>query len=424
MRFALASALVAAAVLSHRDGAVWGAAALLGAIALKDGLPVVATAFVGWFHVVLAGVVMAGTVTIWRRRRAIAFRLTPIEWALGALPLAALWSLPASLSPEATLAALGRLLMLWAAALVVSRSLRDAADVRTVLRVFVLAAVPIALLAVAQWAVPSLGIGIAGGQPGVATISGRPAGFYFDPNFLGAHLTLAAMAALWLAGASARRWAWAGAALVLLAAVALTFSRSAWVATLVWVLVTMVLADRRTRVLVATVVASAAVLGAVAIGPADVVDRALSVIETAPDESNAVRVLMGRSSLAMIADRPIAGTGLGAFDVAYPAYRLPGADPGITHPHQVPIALVAETGVGGAAALLALLGAGAAAARSAWRDRTGPGGAAIAGVLALGVGSLFQYFLYFEVGWLFVGLLAACARIGREPEMPPAPPGA
>ena len=424
-RFALCSAFVAAAVLSRSDGRVLAAAGLFAAIALKDGIPVVPGAFVGAFHVVLAGSVAAALVTAWRARSPLTLRLTPLEWALGALPLAALWSLPGSLSPEATLAALGRLLMLWAAALVVSRSLREASDVTAVLRAFALAAVPIALLAVVQWAVPSIGIGIAGGQPGAATINGRPAGFYFDPNFLGAHLTLAAMAALWLVGSSTRRWLWQGVALMLLAVVALTFSRSAWVATLVWVAVTMVFAASRTRVATSGVVALAVLAGAIALGPAAVIDRARSVFDSAPNASNATRVQMGKASLAMIADRPVAGTGLGAFDVAYPAYRLPGADPDITHPHQVPIALIAETGVGGVAALLALLAAGGVAARSALRGRAAYGGAAVAGVLALGVGSFFQYFLYFEVGWLFVGLLAACARMGQEATLAaPAPSGA
>jgi O-antigen ligase len=114
----------------------------------------------------------------------------------------------------------------------------------------------------------------------------------------------------------------------------------------------------------------------------------------------------------MIADRPLTGVGLKAFDVAYPPYVLPGAEQSISHPHQVPLPFVAETGIAGAVALVAAVIAGVAAMIAARRSGAAVGGAVTAGVLALGVGSLFQFFLYYEVAWLFAGLLAAAARLG------------
>jgi O-antigen ligase len=408
-RFVVSAALVAGAVLAHREGPVWAAAVLFVTIALKDGVLVVSDAYVGFFHVVLAGSVLAAVARAWQARVLPSVRLGGLEWALLLIPLAGLLSLPASLAPADTALAVGRLLMLWVAMLVVSRLLVTPGSQRTALVAFTVAAVALALVGFVQWLAPGLGIGPV--SPPVAP-SGRPAGFYLDPNFLGAHLVLAALAALWFAGGARRWWLWVVAATGLLGVVALTYSRSAWVAAAVGIAATLVLGTRRVRIIALGTALAAALAGLVLLGPGLVVDRALSVFEIEGDTSNATRVLMARSSLAMIADRPLTGVGLKAFDVAYPPYVLPGAEQSISHPHQVPLPFVAETGIAGAVALVAAVIAGVAAMIAARRSGAAVGGAVTAGVLALGVGSLFQFFLYYEVAWLFAGLLAAAARLG------------
>lgn len=413
-RFGVVVALAAAAVLSHRDGAIYAASALFATVGLKDGLPIVPGAYVGVFHVVLAAAIIAAGIRVLRGEQRLALRLRPLEWALGLLPLAGLWSLPTSLAPGQTLASIARLLMLWAAALVVSRSLADRRAVRTAVLAFVATAVPLALLAFAQWLAPDVVIGSmhrSGGASGVLT---RPAVFYLDPNFLAAHLVLAALAALWLVGSARRWWLPVAAAVTSLGAVAITLSRSAWVSAAAGLAVLVAVGSRRVRLATVGVVVAVALGGMALIGPAAIGDRALSVFEAQSDQSNLTRMQMARSTLAMIADRPVFGTGLKAFDVAFPDYWRPGGNPVVTHPHQVPLAVVAETGVAGALALVLLLITGFVAMRSAGRDPEGLGGAVTAGIVALGVGSLFQYFLYFEPAWLYAGLLAAAAAVEAD----------
>lgn len=412
VRFVVAAALVAAAVLSHPDGPACAAAALFVTIALKDGALVVPGVYVGLFHVVLAGAVGAAVIVALRRRALPDLRPRGLEWALGLLPLAGLWSLPTSLAPGQTALACARLVMLWAAALVVSRSLTDRRTLRVAVVAFAFAAVPLAVLAFLQWAFPGLGIGTVH-RPAVGAQI-RPAGFYLDPSFLGAHLVLAAGASLWIAGTARRWWLWTAAAVGMLGVVALTYSRSAWLEAAAGIAVLLAIGNRRVRTVTLGVTVAAALAGAVLLGPSLVTGRALSVFDYGTESPNATRVLMARSTLAMIADRPLFGTGLKAFDVAYPGYRLPGADVSIAHPHQVPLALVAETGLAGALALGALALTGVGAMVRARRDCSPAGGAAAVGVLALGVGSFFQYFLYFEPAWLFAGLLAAAASAQSE----------
>mgnify|MGYP001049729957 CR=1 FL=1 len=411
-RFALAAGLVTAAAVSHPDGAALSAAALFAAIAAKDGVLVVPQASAGLFHVVLAGSVAAAAWRAWRRS-APTGRIPALALALGLVPLAGAWSLVASRAPEATVTGVARLVMLWAAALVVAYSLRTRRDVRVALTAGVAAALALTGVALVQWLWPGLGIGaVRATTATVATLS-RPSGFYLDPNFLGAHLVIAVLLALGLAGDARRPWAWGVAAAAILGAVVLTFSRSAWVEVAVGLAVLAAFADRRVRTVLAGVVVAAAIAGVALVGPTAIADRAVSVLETDGEGSNATRLLMVRSSLAMIADRPLAGTGLEAFEIVYPSYRLPGADPNITHPHQVVLAFVAETGLGGAVAVLVLSLLGGRAVVASLRSRAPAGVAVAAAVLALAAGSFFQFFLYFEVAWLAVGLLAASVEAER-----------
>jgi O-antigen ligase len=159
------------------------------------------------------------------------------------------------------------------------------------------------------------------------------------------------------------------------------------------------------------------VVAAVAVtvlAPDLVVSRVQSIANVDTDVSVATRYYMNVSMGEMIADRPVAGAGLGAFDKAYPAYRRPGTSFDIVKPHQVPLAFVAETGIAGVLAELTLLGALLALY---WRRRPHGWGAlesaVLVGTVTLLVGTLFEYYLYFEYVWLFFGLSVVVARLAR-----------
>ncbi|MBF4508986.1 MAG: O-antigen ligase family protein [Aeromicrobium sp.] len=413
LRFVVAAVLVAAATLSHRDGPAWVAAALFAALAFKDGVRVVPGAHVGLFHVVLAGAALAVVLRAVRGGARTPSAPIGLEWALGLLPLAGLWSLPTSLDPGQTALHIARLAMLWLAALLVSRLLSDReAQDRAVTALAVTGGL-LAALAFFQWLAPDVAIGsIHRSGRGVAE-GIRPAGFYLDPNFLGAHLALAALAALSIAGSRRPWWPWLLAALATLGAVVITYSRSAWVAVVAGMAALLVTGGTRLRVAVIGIGIAGVIVGAALLGPGEVAGRISSILDADTDSSNATRVLMMRSSIAMIADRPVFGTGLKAYEDAYPDYALPGSEPGVTHPHQVPLALVAETGFMGVVALGAVFTAGVASMLRVRRLGSVSGRVATAGLVAVGVGSFFQYFLYFELAWLMAGLLAAVVRAER-----------
>ncbi len=86
-------------------------------------------------------------------------------------------------------------------------------------------------------------------------------------------------------------------------------------------------------------------------------------------------------------------------------------------PHEIPLALWAETGVAGIIAQIVLIWGLVAVY---WRRR--PKGwsvteaFALAGILSLGVQSLFQYYLYFDYLWLFIAFAIAANRIARQEE--------
>jgi O-antigen ligase len=243
------------------------------------------------------------------------------------------------------------------------------------------------------------------------TLIVRPAGFYLDPNFLGMYLVLASIAALALAfGGGRRALLWLLPAAPMLSVIAITYSRSSWVSLVVGVVMLVPLVPKKARLSLAGVLAVAVVLAVALVGPASLATRVTSVFELEPDSSSATRLLMTESTLEMIADRPVSGTGLEAFAEAYPSYAKPGARLDVTHPHQVPLALVAETGIAGLVVQIALLAATVAALRRVWRSGLSPVNAAvISGMAALLVGVFLQFFLYFEPLWLMTGLLAAAA---------------
>ncbi len=341
--------------------------------------------------------------------------LEPLELALLGPLLAALWSLPFSLNLPKTALQSGRLLLLWLFAVLVARLVATENALRRLLALFVGVGCALSVMAAVQYTAPDSGFGnvniVQAGGGAIAMV--RPAVFYKDPNFLAGYLGAAALVALAFAlRASTLRAAslWGLAAAATVGGLALTFSRSGWVGLVCGLLVVTFTAPAPRRAAFAIGLALVLAAGVLA-APQRVLDRVTSLSDLESDASITTRYLMLGATVEIIRDHWAFGTGLGAYDVAYPKYRRAGALERITRPHQLPLAMWAEMGLAGLAAEIALLGGLAVA--FARRRRTGMTAAdmALAAALtALLVETLFQYYLYFEVLWLFVALAAAAPR--------------
>jgi O-antigen ligase len=260
-------------------------------------------------------------------------------------------------------------------------------------------------------------------RAGGAAASGRAEGTFGDPNLLAFYLSLvlplALVGAIALRGAA--RAASGGAALLVLAAMLLTLSRSAYLGALAALLVLLTWPPfRRVSVALLAVVVLFGAFNASAI----VESRQVGVIATRLQSISAERGTNPRWRIyartpAMIADRPLLGVGLGNFPEVSPLYGMRERGGGIfLHAHNVPLTFAAETGLLGLAALVAFILAVTRRALAAVRDRAGdlhPLGLAIAAALAsMAVISItdhpFRSNPVTAVLLLEVGLLVALAR--------------
>ncbi|MBP1606599.1 MAG: putative bicarbonate transporter, IctB family, partial [Acidobacteria bacterium] len=127
---------------------------------------------------------------------------------------------------------------------------------------------------------------------------------------------------------------------VLLVALALTFTRSAWVGACGAIGVLLVLKDRRLLAALPVLVAVFIMLA-----PQPIVDRAYSMFDL-NDPTNRDRVAMAKAGLGMIRDHPVVGVGPNMVKEQYAAYRDPGAvEARPVHLHNVPIQIAAERGL-------------------------------------------------------------------------------
>jgi O-antigen ligase len=150
----------------------------------------------------------------------------------------------------------------------------------------------------------------------------------------------------------APRWR-LGALLVALtggAALAATFTRSAWIGLAVS-LATM-LGLTRPRWLPAL---AAAVVIALALAPASYRARALSAFNP-HDPANLERTYMWQGGLAMFRDHPLTGVGLQDLKPLYDRYRPPQATERAGHLHSVPVQIAAGMGLAGLVAFVLLYG--------------------------------------------------------------------
>jgi O-antigen ligase len=147
----------------------------------------------------------------------------------------------------------------------------------------------------------------------------------------------------YLANVSWRAAGWmVPAALVTVGALALTYSRNAWLGLAAGVLGLVVTARQAGRLIVALL---AVVLVVGALAPGAVVERARSMVDP-QDPTVRDRLAMWQSGLAMVADRPFLGVGPGEVRTWYGQYRQPWAVRSSTgHLHNSPIQIAAERGL-------------------------------------------------------------------------------
>jgi O-antigen ligase len=346
-------------------------------------------------------------------------RFSQVDFGIGALVFAALWSLPFSLAPSATAFAAVRLVFLWAFTLLYANVLTSRGLLDWVSWTLIATAAGTALLALAQTYVPGFTYGSIRSLNDQGTIVNRAGALFHDPNYLAGFLAVALLVALALLVHS-RSWT---RALVCVAASAviglgmlITLSRTGLVGVGAGVIVVIATAPRK-RVLPLAAAIAALVLVVALASPAAIVSRVRSIGDVSTDQSNATRIYMVPSAYEIARDNWAFGTGLGGFRYAYPAYRRIGADSTVLKPHEIPLSLWSETGVAGIIAQVILVWGLIAVF---WRKRpkgwTAAESFALAGIVSLGVQSLFQYYLYFEYVWLFIAFAIAANRIARQEE--------
>ncbi|TAK34996.1 MAG: tetratricopeptide repeat protein [Chloroflexota bacterium] len=283
---------------------------------------------------------------------------------------------------------------------------------------------------------------------------GRPASFLGNPDFLGAYLTLATPIALGLFLASARRSArivWAIVFVVLVAALALSFTRAAWLGFLAGLPIFLIewrILAKRVFWLLAIVVAlalSLALLGVLPLfpraetvatqhtAPAAEPSRARSILERAASTRDissgtaAVRLQIWESALPLVAENPILGTGPNTFRAVIDKHIIPayaageGRDHDPDRAHNNYLQLAVTTGLLGLIAYLVVLGAfGLMMWR--WLRREARPRARMLGVAILSAwfGYLAQDFFFFGVigtasqWWLLMGLAVALSATASQ----------
>ncbi|MDO9557597.1 MAG: O-antigen ligase family protein [Coriobacteriia bacterium] len=370
---------------------------------------------VTWFHVALLFTLVSWAVA-WRTGRfRVRHRVSPVTIGVALLIVSAVWSLPGSLAPDTTAVSAVRLLFLglfYAAFVALTPGESTAKRLVTVL---VVTAAASALLAMVQHVFPGLGFAPLRSSVQIGMrVFFRSRAFFGDPNYLGTFLSVAIIVALGMAVYARRLRAavpWLVAAGICAVGLQLTFSRSGWVGAILGaVVILLTVAFRNRRATIIALVALVLLTAVLALS------GTLSRFQSMTDVDNDIRYLQIGSTIEMIHDNWLFGTGLGAFDRAYPLYRQAGSVDTITKPHELPLALWAEMGLPALFAELTIVGGLAwtlwRRRRKRWNPYLAIGVAAFLAVLAQ---SLFQYYLYFEYLWFSLALAVAAARFKESP---------
>jgi len=203
-----------------------------------------------------------------------------------------------------------------------------------------------------------------------------------------------------------------------LVALALTFSRNAWVGACAGISLLFVLRDFR---LVAIVPVAAALF--LAFAPAQIADRLYSTFRLS-DPTNIDRVAMLKSGLRIIKDDPLTGVGPDMVIQVYPHYRDRDATKQLNpHLHNVPLQIAAERGLPALAAWLWFI---VVLVRDFWRKCRSSAllslpTAALAGVVAMLAAGMFEYnFGDSEFLMLFLLIVTLPYAADRAPATAPA----
>lgn len=239
----------------------------------------------------------------------------------------------------------------------------------------------------------------------------RASGFFDNPNTAALLLVLSALFAAERAFAAerlTRKALYAGAVVLALAGIGVSFSRAALIGVAVGAVVLGALLIRRARERVAFLVGLVALFALVLAIPG-VGERAYSIVDFTTDSSAMDRVYLSEVSVEMFADHPVTGVGIQAFRAAYPDYvdSRVTIDP-VTDGHQMPFSVPAEVGVLGliaevllAGGLLYLL----VQSLRAGHEPLAPAG--LAAMAAVSVMALFNTFIFFESLWIVAALVGA-----------------
>jgi putative inorganic carbon (hco3(-)) transporter len=231
---------------------------------------------------------------------------------------------------------------------------------------------------------------------------------FWDPNVLGRYLVLAILAlAACMVWARTSRVAGAAAlaSAVILGAVALTFSQSSLVALLAG-LVALAAVRWGTRwALAAIALGAVAAAGLVALSGADIGS------EESLDIRSSGRAGLVRGGLDLATDRPLQGYGSGSYQTEFKA-RFPEEAEGTgAVSHTEPVTVAAEQGVVGTILYIALLAAGLASLLAARSGGPVARGALVACFVAIVVHSLAYAGLMIDPAtWALLGIGLALAR--------------
>jgi O-antigen ligase len=191
----------------------------------------------------------------------------------------------------------------------------------------------------------------------------------------------------------------------LLVALAVTYTRNAWIGAFLGA--TLLLVIRNWKFVIIPPVLAALAL---AVAPGQIQQRAQSFLDP-NDPTNRDRVVMWKIGADIVRDHPLLGVGPVMIERVYEGYRQKYPDavnPTNPHLHNVPIQIAAERGI---PALLAWLWFVAVAARDLWRQlrrgqATAIAGGGLAAVAAMLAAGMFEYnFGDSEFLMLFLGLI-------------------
>ena len=219
-----------------------------------------------------------------------------------------------------------------------------------------------------------------------------------------------------------QRWnmIWTGCSILSGLAVVYSYSRAAWLGTVVGIGVAVVLNHLR---LTRRAILVLAVLAVAIFAEGQIILRARSVI---PGEemtkADRTRIQLIETSLKMIKDRPLIGLGPGTFSAEFEKYKVPGDYSTTCHPHNDILNFAVRSGIPGSvlfAIIIALALRKTASLAKLRLDTTHIGIALCAGLASIVASGLFQCnFTDSEVAiqaWMIIGLsgLLSGAQINR-----------